>query len=110
MVRAGARLENRPSDSNGWDSPAPARATALVGQGACAQTVPTPAAPQRSSGLPELLDQPDDDAGGAADVAVPVDVLVLRHLAHELGAVGAQAVEDVVDGVDRERDARDARG
>ena len=41
----------------------------------------------------ELLDQPDDDAGGATDVAVPVDVLVLRHLAHEFGAVGAQSVE-----------------
>ena len=35
---------------------------------------------------------------------------VLRHLAHEFGAVGAQAVEDVVDGVDDEREARDARG
>ena len=39
----------------------------------------------------ELFDQPDDDALGAADVAVPVDVPVLRHLAHELGAVGAPA-------------------
>lgn len=58
----------------------------------------------------ELLGQPDDDAVGAADVAVPVDVLVLRHLAHEFGAVGAQAAEDVVDIVDDEREARDARG
>ena len=44
---------------------------------------------QRSSS-----DQPDDDALRAADVAVPVDVPVLRHLAHEFGAVGAQAVEE----------------
>src|SRR3954468_765926 len=54
----------------------------------------------------EVLDQPDDHAGGAADVAVPVDVLVLRDLAHEFGAVGAEAVEDLVDGVDEECEAR----
>jgi hypothetical protein len=39
-----------------------------------------------------LFDQPDDDAVGAADVAVPVDVPVLRHLAHEFGALGAMLV------------------
>src|SRR4029079_19506558 len=60
------------------------------------------------AGSAELLDEPDDDAGGTADVAVPVDVLVLRHLAHEFGAVGPQATEDVVDVVDGERYARDA--
>ena len=53
----------------------------------------------------ELLDQPDDDARGR-DVAVPVDVLVVRCLSHEFGAVGAQAVEDVVDDVDDERETR----
>jgi hypothetical protein len=57
----------------------------------------------------ELLDQHDDDAVWAADVAIPVDVPVLRHLAHEFGVVGAQAVEGVVDGVDDEREARDTR-
>jgi hypothetical protein len=41
-----------------------------------------------TSRRPEILDEPDDDAVGAADVAVPVDVLVLRHLAYEFGVVG----------------------
>jgi hypothetical protein len=39
----------------------------------------------------ELLGQCDDDAFGAADVAEPIAVLVLRQLANEFGAVGVQA-------------------
>ena len=36
--------------------------------------------------------------------AEPVDVLVLRDLAHEFGSVAAQAGDDVVDVVDHEHD------
>jgi hypothetical protein len=36
----------------------------------------------------DLFGQGDDDACGAAEVAEPVDALVLRHLAEEFGAVG----------------------
>lgn len=39
----------------------------------------------------ERLGQRDDDAFRAADVAEPVHVLVLRHLADERSAVGLQA-------------------
>ena len=39
----------------------------------------------------ESLRRPDDDALGAADVAEPIDVLVPRQLADELGAVGELA-------------------
>ena len=44
----------------------------------------------------ELFGQSDDDALGPADVAEPIAVLVLRQLADELGAVGAQAGKDVL--------------
>jgi hypothetical protein len=37
----------------------------------------------------ELLGQSDDDALGAADIAEPIAVLVLRQLADEFGAMGA---------------------
>src|SRR5690349_9320199 len=57
----------------------------------------------------DLLGQGDDDAFGATEVAEPVAVLVLRHLAHEFGAVGAQPGDDVVDVVDREHDAANAQ-
>src|ERR671926_662985 len=53
----------------------------------------------------EPLGQADDDALRAAHEAEPVDVLVLRDLADEFGAVGAQAGHDVVDVVYREHDA-----
>src|SRR5258708_38335669 len=53
--------------------------------------------------------QGHDDASGAAEVAEPVDVLVLRHPAEELGAVGAQAPDGVVDVVDGEHDAMHAQ-
>src|SRR5688500_19104570 len=53
----------------------------------------------------EPLRQSDDDALGAAQEAEPVDVLILRDLADELGTVAAQAGNDVVDVVDSEHDA-----
>jgi hypothetical protein len=48
----------------------------------------------------ELLGQRNDDALGAAHVAEQIDVLVLRHLADELGPMGLQAGNDVLDVVD----------
>src|SRR5215208_5487329 len=59
--------------------------------------------------LAELLGQSDDDPLGAADETEPVAVLVLRQLAEEFGAVGAQAGDDVLDVVDGEHDATDAQ-
>src|SRR6266540_3620951 len=53
----------------------------------------------------ELLGQSDDDALRATQEAEPVDVLVLRDLADELGTVAAQTGNDVVDVVDSEHDA-----
>src|SRR4051812_28486807 len=53
----------------------------------------------------ELLGESDDDALGAAQEAEPVDLLVLRDLADELGTVAAQAGDDVVDVLDSEHDA-----
>src|SRR6188472_3207665 len=55
--------------------------------------------------LAELLGQRDDDSLGAADVADPVAVLVLRHPSHELRALGPHAGDGGVDVVDREHDA-----
>jgi hypothetical protein len=46
---------------------------------------------------------------GAVQVAEPVAVLVLRHLAEEFGAVGAQAGDGVVDVVDGEHDTMQAQ-
>jgi hypothetical protein len=60
------------------------------------------------SALSELLRKPDDDALRAADVADPIRVLVLYHVANQFGAVGAQARDDVVDVIDGEHDAADA--
>src|SRR5690606_12851679 len=48
----------------------------------------------------ELLGQADDDVLGAADVAEPVGLLVLRDLADEFGAAAPQAGDGVVDVVD----------
>src|SRR5438128_3496044 len=58
----------------------------------------------------DLLRQLDDDPLRAADVAEPIDVLVVLHLANELPAVGSQASEDGVDVVDCECEMADARG
>src|SRR5262245_20500904 len=57
----------------------------------------------------DLFGQGDDDARGAAEVAEPEDGLVLRHLAEEFGAVGAQAGDGVVDVVDGEHDTMQAQ-
>lgn len=57
----------------------------------------------------DLFGQGDDDARGAAEVAEPEDALVLRHLAEEFGAVGAQAGDGVVDVVDGEHDTMQAQ-
>ena len=58
--------------------------------------------------LREFLGQRDDDARRASNVAEPVLVLVLDHLADEFGAVGPQASDSVVDTFDREHDAPEA--
>ncbi|MEJ2598817.1 MAG: hypothetical protein P8Z00_10820, partial [Anaerolineales bacterium] len=48
----------------------------------------------------ELLGQRNHDALRTANVAEPVQVLVLGDFAHELGTMGAQARQDVLDVVD----------
>jgi hypothetical protein len=50
--------------------------------------------------LAELLGQRDDDPLGAANVAEPVAVLVLRHLSNEFRAVASQTGDSGVDVVD----------
>ena len=69
------------------------------------------AAGDRRDGLAsaDLFGQGDDDARGAAEVAEPVDGLVLGHLAEEFGAVGAQPGDGVVDVVDGEHDSMQAQ-
>src|ERR1700716_32489 len=57
----------------------------------------------------ELLAQSDDDAFRPADVAKPIRVLVLDHLAYQLGPVGEQARDDGVDVFNGEHDATDAQ-
>lgn len=59
----------------------------------------------RDGQLAELLGQRDDDPLGAADIAEPVAVLVLRYLSDEFRAVGSQAGDSGVDVVDGEHDA-----
>ena len=44
---------------------------------------------------PDLLCQLDDDPFRSADLAKPVDTLVLRRLADEFGAVSPKAVQDI---------------
>jgi hypothetical protein len=48
------------------------------------------------------LGQLDDDPGRPANVAELEHLLVVHHLAHELGAAPLQAGDDVVDVVDGE--------
>src|SRR6266849_4372703 len=57
----------------------------------------------------DLFGKGDDDARGAAEVTEQEDALVLRHLAEEFGAVGAQAGDGVMDVVDSEHDAMQAQ-
>src|SRR5438309_1147452 len=65
--------------------------------------------PARRLASADLFGQGDDDARGAAEVAEPEDALVLRHLAEEFGAVGAQPGDGVMDVVDSEHDAMQAQ-
>src|SRR5437588_12540807 len=53
----------------------------------------------------EFFGQCDDDAFGAAEVTELVRVLVLRHVADELGAYGLQAGNSILDIVYGEHDA-----
>ena len=55
--------------------------------------------------LPELLGEPDEQSFGAADVAEPIRVLVLDHVANELRAARAEPGERLVDVVHGEHDA-----
>ena len=57
----------------------------------------------------EFLGQRDDDARRASHVAESVHVLVLGHLADEVGTGGAQASDRVVDAVDGKHDAPQAQ-
>src|SRR5437016_10688680 len=68
-----------------------------------------PADVSRSIRLAGLLAQSDDDACRTSDVAKPIRVLVLHHLAYQLGPVGEQARDDSVDAFDGEHDAADAQ-
>src|SRR5215210_5569329 len=55
--------------------------------------------------LPELLGEPDEQSFGPADVAEPIRVLVLYHVANELRAARAEPHERRVDVVHGEHDA-----
>jgi hypothetical protein len=66
---------------------------------------PGDTAGEAALGSAELFGERDDDAIGAAEVAEPIEILVLRHLADELDAVSPHAGNDVVDVVDGEHDA-----
>jgi hypothetical protein len=83
---------------------------ALLSVGSLPSFFPARHRPVRAKGTSErfveLLGQRDDDAGGAADVAEPVDVLVLIQLADQLTAVGVQARHDVIDVVGGEHSQR----
>lgn len=46
-------------------------------------------------GNSELLDDPDDDAGGSAHVALATDILVARDVADEPRAVRTQVLESL---------------
>jgi hypothetical protein len=63
------------------------------------------AAGEAALGSAELFGERDDDAIGAAEVAEPIEILVLRHLTDKLGAMSLHAGYDVVDVVDSEHDA-----
>src|SRR5690348_15711499 len=84
--------------------PAPSRRTMRIGQAledwwkservACNEDVSS-----------ELLGEPDEQPFGAADVAEPICLLVLHHVADELRAVLAQSLERLVDVFYGEHDA-----
>ena len=55
--------------------------------------------------MSELLGESDENTFGAADVAEPIEDLVLHHFAHELRAMLAEPGERVVEVVHSEHDA-----
>jgi hypothetical protein len=55
--------------------------------------------------LPELLREPDENSFGAPDVAEPIRVFVLDHLADELRAAFGETGERIVDVLHGEHDA-----
>ena len=64
----------------------------------------------RASALSDLFCQPDEDSFWAVDVAEPVDVFVIHHLANQLRAVWFELFEDRVEVVHVEHHAEVAEG
>src|SRR5215208_993513 len=60
---------------------------------------------ERSTGLVELLGQPDEDPLRASDVTEPILILVLRQFTNQLGSVRAEPGERIVDVLHGEHDA-----
>src|SRR6266542_1040576 len=56
--------------------------------------------------LPELLGEPDENSFGTPDVAKPIHVFILDHLANELRAAFAESCERIVDIFHGEHDAQ----
>src|SRR5262245_5609108 len=56
--------------------------------------------------LPELLSAPDENPLGTADVAEPIEVLILDHFADELRAAFAEPSKRIVDILHGEHDAK----
>ena len=55
--------------------------------------------------LPQLLGESDEKSFGASDVAQPIRVFVLNHLANKLRAARVEPGEGILDVVDGEHDA-----
>src|SRR5215470_9104391 len=78
----------------------------------CPDPTPTSGIPSRTRSRLASADpfsQGDDDARGAAKVAEQEDVLVLRHLAEEVRAMGAQAGDGGIEVIDSKHDAMQAQ-
>src|SRR5262247_4015542 len=56
--------------------------------------------------LPELLGEPDENSFGTLDIAEPIDVFILDHIADELRAAFAEPGERIVDVLHGEHDAQ----
>jgi hypothetical protein len=67
------------------------------------------ALPNAINASKEFLGQRDDDARRSAHIAEPVHVFVLRHLADQFTAVGAQAGDRVIDVFDCKHHAPQAQ-
>src|SRR4051812_4746213 len=95
-----------------WSSAKPIRSA--IGSVAISSLASSESVKWRRSGmgsivLTDLLAQRDDDAFRPTDVREPIHVLVLHHIAYELGSVGANASDHCVELLDREHDATDAQ-